>query len=84
MVYFSYITQGVCCTKIELFMDGYIISDVKFTGGCPGNLEAIRQLVKGMHADKVIELLQNVQCGNKQNSCAKQLCIALQQFKGVC
>jgi hypothetical protein len=25
-----------------------------------------------------------VQCGNKPNSCAKQLCTALKQYKGVC
>ena len=84
MMHFSYKTQGTCCKQIDLTMNGYVIADVKFHGGCPGNLAAIKLLVIGMHADKVIELLQDVQCGNKPNSCAKQLCEALKQYKGVC
>ena len=84
MMHFSYKTQGTCCKQIDLIMNGYVISDVIFTGGCPGNLMAIRQLIKGMHADRVIELLQDVQCGSKPNSCAMQLCEALKQYKGVC
>lgn len=84
MTHFSYKTEGTCCKQIDLTMDGYIIADVIFTGGCPGNLAAIRKLVQGMHMDKVIDLLEDVQCGNKANSCARQLCIALKQYKGVC
>lgn len=81
MTQFTYMTQGVCTKQIDLTMNGAYIADVVFHGGCPGNLAAIRILVRGMHADQVIGMLSNVCCGNKSTSCAQQLCIALQEYK---
>ena len=32
-----------------------LIRDFDFKGGCPGNLNAIKRLTKGMHIDEVID-----------------------------
>ena len=38
---YIYKTKGTCSTQIELDLDGDVVHNVKFTGGCNGNLKAI-------------------------------------------
>ena len=45
---YIYKTKGTCSTEIELDLDGNIVRNVKFTGGCNGNLQAIPKLVEGL------------------------------------
>ena len=73
--------RGVCAQLIEVELDGDKVGDVKFTGGCNGNLKAIARLVKGMDVDTVIETLQGNTCGRRSTSCADQLTLALRQAK---
>ena len=47
---FLYKTRGTCSRNIILEMDGDIIKDVEFIGGCDGNLKGIRSLVRGQRA----------------------------------
>jgi len=69
----TYIPTGTCSTKIEVDIEDGILHDVKFSGGCPGNLQAISRLVKGMEVNDAIERLDDIRCGNKLTSCADQL-----------
>ena len=73
----TYIPTGTCSTKIEVDIEDGILHDVKFSGGCPGNLQAISRLVKGMEVNDAIERLDDIRCGNKITSCADQLAKAL-------
>ena len=79
---YTYKTKGTCSQKIdiELANDGKTILDVKFTGGCNGNLKGIAALVKGKKADEIIESLEGIKCGFKQTSCPDQLAQALKQI----
>ena len=46
---YTYSPKGVCSREIILDIDeGGIINDVKFVGGCHGNLQGISALVKGI------------------------------------
>ena len=56
----------------ELEEDG-TIKNVRFTGGCNGNLKAVGKLTEGMDAEKVAQILAGNICGHKQTSCADQL-----------
>ena len=51
--------------------------NVKFIGGCNGNLKGIAALVEGMDVDTVIERVQGVTCGMRKTSCPDQLAQAL-------
>ena len=53
------------------------LRNVKFTGGCPGNLTAIPILVEGMSVDELEGKLKGVRCGFKNTSCADQLARAV-------
>jgi len=72
-------TKGTCSQLIEIKVEDGIIHEVKYTGGCPGNLLAIGELVKGMKVTDAIERLEGIRCGKKQTSCADQLAQALKQ-----
>lgn len=64
---------------IEIELDGDIIKDVVFTGGCNGNLSGISKLITGMKAEDVIERLEGTKCGMNETSCPDQLSKALRQ-----
>ena len=51
---YTYHTKGVCSQKIDLEVEDGILKDVRFTGGCNGNLKGISQLVKGMKIEETI------------------------------
>ena len=68
-----FIPKGVCSKMIRFHVEDGALHDVVFTGGCPGNLEAIGRLVEGMAVSDVIDKLGGICCGSKSTSCADQL-----------
>ena len=64
---------------IEIELEGEMIKEVIFTGGCNGNLNGISKLIKGMNAREVIEKLEGTRCGMNETSCPDQLSKALRQ-----
>lgn len=74
---FTYKTQGVCAREIEITLDGDIIVEAKFTGGCSGNTQGVAALVKGMKVEEAITRLEGIRCGFKSTSCPDQLATAL-------
>lgn len=76
---YSYKPQGVCSMQIDFAIDGDVLRDVKFTGGCAGNTQGIAQLVDGMKVSEVIKRLKNTDCRGRGTSCPDQLAKALEQ-----
>ena len=76
---YNYQTNGVCSTNINFDLERNIVKNVKFTGGCNGNLKAISKLVDGMTVDEIEQKLKGNICGNKLTSCADQLAIAVRE-----
>ena len=78
----EYQPQGVCCQVMQIqISDDGIIEDAAFFGGCHGNLQGIKALIKGMKADDVIAKLQGIKCGAKDTSCPDQLAKCLVSYK---
>ena len=78
---YSYSTKGVCSKLIEFEINDNIVSNVQYTGGCHGNLQAVGRLVEGLTTDEVISRLEGIRCGFKDTSCGDQLAQALKQAK---
>lgn len=76
---YLYKTKGTCSSLIEVELDGDIVKNVKFTGGCNGNLQAIPKLVYGMKIDEVISRLSGISCNGRGTSCGDQLTKALKE-----
>ena len=78
---YEYKTSMTCSSKIIFDLEGDIVKNVKFVGGCDGNLKAISKLIDGWKADKVVKILEGNTCGGRPTSCADQLAKALKQAK---
>ena len=76
-MHYNYKTSGVCAVAIDFDIDGDVITNVKFTGGCNGNLKAISKLVDGKSADEINSILAGNTCGMKGTSCADKLAKAV-------
>ncbi len=76
---FNYTTQGVCSTNISFNIDDGRIYNVKFNGGCMGNLQAISKLVEGKSAEEIADILRGNDCRGKGTSCADQLAKAIDE-----
>lgn len=76
---YTYKTKGVCSVSIDIEMDGDIVKDVVFHGGCNGNLKGISSLVKGMKFSDIKEKLEGITCGLKNTSCPDQLVKAISE-----
>ena len=72
-----YQPKGVCSRKIEIEVDGDIIRQVRFIGGCAGNTQGVARLLAGMTIEEAIARLEGIECGVKGTSCPDQLAQAL-------
>ena len=75
-----YKTVGTCSQVIEVSGDNGCVVDVRFYGGCNGNLQGISSLVRGMRYEDVLERLNGISCNGKPTSCPDQLCRAIEQL----
>ena len=75
----SYTTQGTCSRQIDIELDGEVIREVVFTGGCHGNTQGIAALVRGMKVSEAIARLEGIDCRGKGTSCPDQLARALKE-----
>ena len=78
---YSFRPKGVCSMQIEIEVEGSIIKNVEFIGGCSGNTQGIASLAKGRDIDDVIAALEGIKCGFKNTSCPDQLACALKEIK---
>ncbi len=80
MAHITYTPSGVCSVQIDFDMDGENkLHDVKFTGGCKGNLKAIGRLIEGKDASEISDILRGNLCGMRGTSCADQLSKAIDE-----
>lgn len=76
---YTYRTKGTCAMAIHFHIEGDVITNIQFTGGCNGNLKAISKLLEGCTVDWIEEKLKGNTCGPRPTSCADQLAIAVRE-----
>ena len=74
---YQYKTSGTCSRSIDFEVVNGVVKNVRFHGGCDGNLKGISAIVDGMKIEDVISRLEGIRCGFKSTSCPDQLSIAL-------
>jgi uncharacterized protein (TIGR03905 family) len=80
---YNYKTSGTCSKEIFFDVDDEMhIHNVRFIGGCNGNLQGIGRLVEGMPVDEVEAKLNGIKCGVKLTSCPDQLANAVRKVIG--
>ena len=76
---YKYRTQGTCSAQIVFDLDGDVVRNVKFIGGCSGNTQGVARLVEGMTVDEIEKKLRGIRCGFKPTSCPDQLAQAVRK-----
>ena len=74
---YTFYPRGVCSREIRFTLDGNVVKNVSFVGGCNGNLKAISKLIEGQTVEDLERILSGNTCGYKGTSCADQLTIGL-------
>lgn len=74
---YTYRTNSVCTKEISFHLEGNVVTDVQFHGGCNGNLKAIAKLIDGWTVEQIEEKLAGNTCGGRPTSCADQLAKAV-------
>lgn len=77
----EYKTTGTCSQMVYVAISDNIIVDIEIVGGCNGNLNGIRSILRGMPIDFVIERFSGIRCGAKPTSCPDQIAQCLIQYK---
>ena len=76
---YTYTPRFVCSREINFNIDeDGKLHNVRFTGGCDGNLKAIGKLIGGQDAASVAALLKGNDCNGRGTSCADQLSRAIE------
>ena len=78
-MHYKYICKGTCSQVIDFDIEGNVVSNIKFLGGCNGNLKAISKLVDGWTVEKIEQYLKGNTCGYRPTSCADQLALGVRE-----
>ena len=76
---YEYKTVNTCSQLISFDIEGNIIRNIEFVGGCNGNLKAISKLLEGSTVEDIEDKLLGNTCGRRPTSCADQLAIAVRE-----
>ena len=74
---YEYKTENTCSQIISFDIDGNVITNIEFYGGCNGNLKAIAKLLDGTTVEEIEEKLLGNTCGRRPTSCTDQLARAV-------
>lgn len=74
---YEYKTENTCSQIISFDIDGNVITNIEFYGGCNGNLKAIAKLLEGATVEEIEEKLLGNTCGRRPTSCTDQLARAV-------
>lgn len=77
MFHFDYITENTCSQVISLDLDGDVVHNISFMGGCNGNLKTTSLLLEGWTVSQINEKLAGIVCGRRPTSCSDQLAKAV-------
>ena len=79
-MHYDYKPQGICPWMIHFDVDDEkCVHNIKYDGGCDGNLKMISKMAEGQKAEDLIRVMEGNLCKTKGTSCADQLAKALKQ-----
>ena len=91
-MHFRFKPEKVCSQQIEFVLtpvlntegdavepNKYVVTHIKFTGGCQGNLSFIPKILTGYRADYLMNLLRGHKCGNRPTSCMNEFSKCLEK-----
>lgn len=74
---YEYRTDSTCAQLISFDLEGNVVQNIEFYGGCNGNLKAISKLLEGSTVEEIEKKLLGNTCGRRPTSCTDQLAKAV-------
>ena len=69
----------VCSRQIDFDLVDGTIRNLRYTGGCHGNLQALGALLEGQPADFALSRLSGINCKGRGTSCSDQFTRVLRE-----
>ena len=69
----------VCSRQIDFDLVDGTIRDLRYTGGCHGNLQALGALLEGQPAEFALSRLMGINCKERGTSCSDQFARVLRK-----
>ena len=63
----------VCSSQIDFDLVDGTLRNLRYTGGCHGNLQALGALLEGQPVSFALERLSGINCKGRGTSCSDQL-----------
>ena len=76
---YEYKTENTCAQRISFDLDGNVVRNIEFYGGCNGNLKAIAKMLEGSTVEEIENKLSGNTCGKRPTSCTDQLAKAVRK-----
>lgn len=76
---YSYKTKGTCSQLIQFDLEGDVVHNIHFVGGCNGNTQGVAALCEGLTVEQIEGRLKGIQCGKRGTSCVDQLATAVRE-----
>ena len=76
---YNFLAEKVCPPMISFDLEGDVVTNIVFHGGCNGNGKMVSKLLDGWTVDKIEEYCLGNICGRRGTSCADQLAIAVRR-----
>ena len=76
---YNYLTENTCSQMISFDLDGNVVTNIKYMGGCDGNLQSIERILDGWTVEEIEQKLGDIKCGRRPTSCSGQLAIAVRK-----
>jgi len=76
---YSYKTKGTCSQMIRFDLEGNVVHNISFVGGCNGNTQGVAALCEGLTVEQIEGRLKGIQCGKRGTSCVDQLATAVRE-----
>lgn len=76
---YNYLTENTCSQIISFDLTGNIVTNIKYMGGCDGNLQSIERILDGWTVEEIEQKLGDIKCGRRPTSCSGQLAIAVRK-----
>lgn len=74
---YRYQTENTCSTQIAFDLEGNVVKNIEFTGGCNGNLKALSTILDGWTVEEIENKVSGITCGRRPTSCSDQLAKAV-------
>lgn len=59
--------------KISFDLNGDVVTNIKYMGGCDGNLQSLERVLDGWTVEDIESKLGDIKCGRKRRSMSRHL-----------